>query len=103
MFLSTGTLPKEIRQRVLDEKVIYASCVLSINALRDFHNKLISIVGGELISYSMTLEKATNIAIDRLIEKAQQDGWEGLHSIKIDSPMVADGASEILVIGTVFR
>ena len=80
-----------------------ASCVLSVNILRDLRNKLKNLLGGELKSYSTILEDAVETALGRLMKQAEEAGWDGVHSIKIANPDIADGASEVMVIGTAFR
>ena len=103
MILSTGLLPKDLRDRVVEEALISTSCVLAINALRDFYNKILNLFGGELKSYSSLLEKVTETTLHRLATKAKHEGWSGVHSIIIAAPPVTEGAAEVMVLGTAFR
>lgn len=92
------TVPAHRIVRQLD--VVYGSTVRSKHVGRDFMAGLKNIVGGELKGYTELLEESRQEAMQRMIEKAQQQGANAIVGIRFSTSNIAQGASELFVYGT---
>ena len=70
---------------------------------RDIMASLKSIVGGEIRGYTEMLTDARDIAIQRLIESAEEKGADAILAVRFTTSMLQQGASEIFVYGTAVK
>ncbi len=83
--------------------LVTGSTVQSKNAFKDMGAGFKSIVGGELGSYNKMLSEARDLAIQRMMQQAQQMGADAIVAIRFSSSSVMQGAAEILVTGTAVK
>ncbi|NVC26933.1 heavy metal-binding domain-containing protein [Vibrio parahaemolyticus] len=101
IYTTTDTIPgKEIAEvRV----VVTGNVVQSKHIGRDLMAGLKSIVGGEIRGYTEMMTEARDIAIQRMVEQANQKGAEAIVGIRFTTSSIVDGSSEILAFGTAVK
>ncbi len=62
-----------------------------------------SIVGGEIRGYTEMMTEARDIAIQRMVEQANQKGADAIVGICFTTSSIVDGSSEILAFGTAVK
>lgn len=62
-----------------------------------------TIVGGELKSYTDMLNKARDIATQRMIEQAASMGADAIVSVRFTTSSVMNGAAEVMAYGTAVK
>ncbi len=61
------------------------------------------LVGGEIKEYTEMLSEAREIALRRMIEKAEETGADAVVNVRFMTSMVMRGAAEILVYGSAVK
>lgn len=61
------------------------------------------IVGGEIKEYTEMMSEAREIAIQRMVEKAEERGADAVVAFRFVTSMVMTGAAEILAYGTAVK
>ena len=61
------------------------------------------LVGGEIKEYTEMMSEAREIAIKRMVEKAEEKGADAVVSFRFVTSMVMTGAAEILAYGTAVK
>jgi uncharacterized protein YbjQ (UPF0145 family) len=69
----------------------------------DFMAGLKNLVGGEIEAYVEMLQKARELATERMVEKAGELGADGIVCVRYTTSSVMQGASEIMVFGTAVK
>jgi uncharacterized protein YbjQ (UPF0145 family) len=101
IYSTTESIPgKEIEKIV---GVVTGNVVQAKHIGRDIMAGLKSIVGGEIRGYTEMLTDARDIAIQRLIENAQEKGADAVVGIRFTTSSIMDGSSEIMVFGTAVK
>lgn len=62
-----------------------------------------NLVGGEVREYASLMAGAREQAIDRMIDEAYQLGADAVVAVRVQTSMIQQGASEVLVYGTAVR
>ena len=62
-----------------------------------------SIVGGELGSYQKMLAEARDIALQRMVQQAQEMGADAVVNVRFSSSAIIQGAAEIVASGTAVK
>ncbi len=70
---------------------------------RDIMAGLRTIVGGEIKEYTSMLAEAREQALQRMIEKAEECGADGVLAVRFQTSMVMAGSAELLVYGTAVK
>lgn len=83
--------------------LVSGNTVRSKNFVKDFGAGMKSIVGGELGSYQKMLSEAREIAIQRMIEKAEALGADAIVNVRFSSSAIVQGAAEIVASGTAVK
>ncbi len=83
--------------------MVSGSTVQTKNAFKDIGASFRNIVGGEAASYTKMLAEAREVAISRMIEKAQAMGADAVVAVRFSSSSVMQGAAEIMVCGTAVK
>ena len=83
--------------------LVSGNTVQSKNAFKDIGAGFRNMVGGEVVSYTKMLGEARDVAIDRMIEKANAMGADAIVNIRFSSASVMEGAAEILAWGTAVK
>ncbi|EHU4956788.1 heavy metal-binding domain-containing protein [Vibrio parahaemolyticus] len=101
IYTTTDTIPgKEIAEV---RGVVTGNVVQSKHIGRDLMAGLKSIVGGEIRGYTEMMTEARDIAIQRLVEQANQKGADAIVGIRFTTSSIVDGSSEILAFGTAVK
>lgn len=83
--------------------IVTGSTIQSKNFVSDFGQGLKSIVGGELKSYTAMMEKARNMATNRMIDEAIKQGADAIIGVRYTTSAIMAQAAEVLVYGTAIR
>ncbi len=101
IYTTTDTIPgKEIAEV---RGVVTGNVVQSKHIGRDLMAGLKSIVGGEIRGYTGMMTEARDIAIQRMVEQANQKGADAIVGIRFTTSSIVDGSSEILAFGTAVK
>ncbi|HCG7307693.1 TPA: heavy metal-binding domain-containing protein [Vibrio parahaemolyticus] len=101
IYTTTDTIPgKEIAEV---RGVVTGNVVQSKHIGRDLMAGLKSIVGGEIRGYTEMMTEARDIAIQRMVEHANQKGADAIVGIRFTTSSIVDGSSEILAFGTAVK
>ncbi|HHJ3170598.1 TPA: heavy metal-binding domain-containing protein [Vibrio parahaemolyticus] len=101
IYTTTDTIPgKEIAEV---RGVVTGNVVQSKHIVRDLMAGLKSIVGGEIRGYTEMMTEARDIAIQRMVEQANQKGADAIVGIRFTTSSIVDGSSEILAFGTAVK
>lgn len=83
--------------------VVTGSTIQSKNMFADFGQGLKSIVGGELKSYTGMMDKAREMAMQRMVDQAVRMGADAIIGIRFTTNSIMAQAAEVLVFGTAVR
>ena len=83
--------------------VVTGSTIQSKNMFADFGQGLKSIVGGELKSYTGMMDKAREMATQRMIEQAMKMEADAIIGIRFTTNSIMAQAAEVLVFGTAIK
>ena len=83
--------------------VVTGSTIQSKNMFADFGQGLKSIVGGELKSYTGMMDKAREMATQRMVDQAIRMGADAIIGIRYTTNSIMAQAAEVLVFGTAVR
>lgn len=83
--------------------LVNGSTIQSKNIGRDLGAGLKSIVGGELKAYTEMMEEARKIALQRLIENAENMGADAVVNIRYSTSAIMAGAAEVMIYGTAVK
>ena len=101
IYSTTETIPG--RDIIDSVGVVTGNVVQAKHIGRDIMAGLKSIVGGEICGYTEMLTDARDIAIQRLIESAEEKGADAVVGIRFTTSAIMDGSSEIMVFGTAVK
>lgn len=101
ILLSTGTIPPPGTQEI---GIVYGTSCLSRNFVEDLVGTTRNAtIGGELRTYSDLMGEGVELALQRLEDKAEEAGADGVYGVRIATPQVTGGAAEIVAYGTAWR
>lgn len=83
--------------------LVRGSTIQSKHIGSDISQSFKTIVGGELKSYTDMLNKARNIAMQRMIEQATAIGADAIVSVRFATSSVMNGAAEVMAYGTAVK
>jgi uncharacterized protein YbjQ (UPF0145 family) len=83
--------------------LVRGSTIQSKNVGSDIGQGFKSIVGGELKSYTDMLNKARDIATERMMQQAAAMGADAIVSIRFSTSSVMNGAAEVMAFGTAVK
>ncbi len=83
--------------------LVSGNTVRSKNLVKDFGAGMKSIVGGELGSYQKMLVEARDIALQRMVQQAQEMGADAVVNVRFSSSAIIQGAAEIVASGTAVK
>ena len=83
--------------------IVTGSTIHSKNMFADFGQGLKSIVGGELKSYTGMMDKAREMATQRMIAQAEQLGADAIIGVRFTTNSIMAQAAEVLVFGTAVK
>ncbi len=83
--------------------VVTGSTIQSKNMFADFGQGLKSIVGGELKSYTGMMDKARDMATQRMVDQAVKMEADAIIGVRYTTNSIMAQAAEVLVFGTAVR
>ncbi len=83
--------------------LVRGSTIQSKHIGSDIGQSFKTIVGGELKSYTDMLNKARDIAVQRMIEQAGAIGADAIVSVRFATSSVMNGAAEVMAYGTAVK
>lgn len=83
--------------------VVTGSTIQSKNMFADFGQGLKSIVGGELKSYTGMMDKARDMATQRMIDQAKKMDADAIIGVRYTTNSIMAQAAEVLVFGTAVK
>ena len=83
--------------------VVTGSTIQSKNMFADFGQGLKSIVGGELKSYTGMMDKARDMATQRMVDQAVKMDADAIIGVRYTTNSIMAQAAEVLVFGTAIR
>ncbi|SQH77607.1 conserved protein of unknown function [Shewanella benthica] len=101
IYSTTETIPGREIVEILG--VVTGNVVQSKHIGRDIMAGLKSLVGGEIRGYTEMLTDARDIAVQRLVESANQKGADAVIGVRFTTSAIMEGACEIMVFGTAVK
>ena len=83
--------------------LVQGSTIQCRNVGRDITQGLRSLVGGELVAYTEMMDKAREIALQRMVETAEQKGADAVVSMRLSTSAITQGAAEVVAYGTAVK
>ena len=83
--------------------LVKGSTIQSKNFVRDIGSGLKTIVGGELKAYTDMMDKAREIATNRMIEDASRLGADAVVAVRFATSAIMQGAAEVMAYGTAVK
>ena len=83
--------------------LVKGSTIQTVNAIRDIGAGFKTLVGGELKKYNEMMDKARNLATERMIQEAESLGADAIVCVRFSSASVMQSAAEIMAYGTAVR
>ena len=83
--------------------LVKGSTIQTVNALKDFGAGLKTLVGGELKKYNEMMEKARDIAVNRMIDEASQMGADAIIGVRFTTSSIMQSAAEVMAYGTAVK
>ena len=80
--------------------MVMANSVRARNIGRDVVAGLRNIIGGEIEEYTQLLAESREMAVERMVQEAEQKGAKAIVAVRFVTAGIAGGASEILAYGT---
>ena len=84
-------------------RLVKGSCIQTVHAGKDIMNSFKTLVGGELTSYTEMMNKAREIATEKMIEDAKQLNADAIICVRYATSSVMQSAAEVTVFGTAVR
>ena len=83
--------------------LVRGSTIQTKNVLRDISQGLKTLVGGELGAYTDMMNKARDLATERMVQEARQMGADGIVNVRFTTSSVMEGAAEVMAYGTAVK
>ena len=83
--------------------LVKGSTIQSKHLGSDISQSFKTLVGGELKSYTDMMNKARDLATERMVAEAEKLGADAILSIRYASSAIMQGAAEVMVYGTAVK
>ena len=83
--------------------LVKGSTIQTVNAFKDIGSGLKTLVGGELGNYTAMMEKARELATQRMQKQAEQMGADAIVGLRYSSSSVMQSAAEVMAYGTAVK
>ncbi|MBQ7487090.1 MAG: YbjQ family protein [Clostridia bacterium] len=83
--------------------LVKGSTIQTVNAIRDIGAGLKTLVGGELTKYNEMMDKARQIATERMIAEATHMGADAVVCFRYSTSSIMQSAAEIMAYGTAVK
>lgn len=91
---------KEIKEYI---GIVTGEAIMGANIFRDFFASITDIVGGRSAAYEKELGKARKVAIDEMIQQAEDVGGSAVIGVDLDYEVIRDGMLMVAVSGTAVK
>ncbi|RZN73916.1 MAG: YbjQ family protein [Candidatus Methanolliviera hydrocarbonicum] len=99
--VNTDFVPgKEITQVL---RLVRGNTIQSKHIGKDIRAGFKQLVGGEITEYTEMLSEAREIALKRMVEKAEEMGADAVINVRFMTSAIMQSAAEILVYGTAVK
>ncbi len=100
MTTTPGVEGKTIREYL---GIVTGEAIMGANVFRDFFASITDIVGGRSAAYEKELNKARQIALEEMAQKAAELGAEAVVGIDLDYEVIREGMLMVTASGTAVR
>ena len=100
MLFSAEQLPD---RNIEHGELLMVCAVSAANVVRDIQSNIRNLVGGKMEHYEKLIEGTVDRALDNLVQKATQKGYDGVLGVRITHPVVIEGGVEVVVYGNGFH
>ena len=83
--------------------LVKGSTIQTVNLIKDLGSGLKTLVGGELIKYNEMMDKARNLATERMIREAEALGADAIVAVRYSSSSIMQSAAEVMAYGTAVK
>ena len=83
--------------------LVKGSTIQSKHLGSDLSQSFKTLIGGELKSYTDMMNKARDLATERMVAEAETLGADAILSIRYASSAIVQGAAEVMVYGTAVK
>ena len=83
--------------------MVKGSTIQTVNAFRDIGAGLKTLVGGELKKYTEMMDKARQIATERMTEEAKRLGADAIVGARYATSAIMQSAAEVMAYGTAVK
>ena len=83
--------------------LVKGSMIQSKNIGRDIGQSLKSVVGGELMDYTLMMNESRAVATKRMVEEAESQGADAIVAIRYGTSAIAAAAAEVFAYGTAVK
>lgn len=82
---------------------VKGSTIQTVNAFKDIGAGLKTLVGGELGNYTKMMEKAREVATERMVAEAEKVGADAVVCMRYATSAVMQSAAEVMAYGTAVK
>ena len=83
--------------------LVKGSTIQTVNVFRDLGSGFKTLVGGELIKNNEMMDKARNLATERMIREAEALGADAIVAVRYSSSSIMQSAAEVMAYGTAVK
>ena len=83
--------------------LVKGSTIQTVNAFKDIGAGLKTLIGGELTKYNEMMDKARQIATDRMVQEAERMGADAIVAFRYSTSSIMQSAAEIMAYGTAVK
>ncbi len=83
--------------------LVKGSTIQTVNFVKDIGSGLKTLVGGELKGYNEMMEKAREMATNRMTEEAARMGADAIVGVRFATSAIMQSAAEVMAYGTAVR
>ena len=83
--------------------LVKGSTIQTVNMFRDIGSGFKTLVGGELVKYNEMMDKARNIATERMTAEAERLGADAVVCFRYATSAIMQSAAEVMAYGTAVK
>ncbi|MEH6404118.1 MAG: YbjQ family protein [Sneathiella sp.] len=80
--------------------IVAGEAVMGANFVRDFFARVTDVIGGRSGAYQKELKKARHLALEALVEEAEEFGADAVVGISLDTEVLGDSMMMVVASGT---
>ena len=100
LMITTDTIPGRELEPL---GMVRGSTIQTVNAFRDIGAGLKTLVGGELKKYNEMMDRAREIATERMVETAKTMGADAIVGVRYATSSIMQSAAEVMAYGTAVK